>query len=139
MTERELHAAILQVLDRPAAEADASAYLLSLVGCGAVVASNGSGEVVYTRASEFPTWPEAVGPGSPSYDARLAEMSAREQEDHDRVAREVERNAPQNRQREGLVRLIDERIERRLAELRRAADGAAITRARELLRRREAG
>jgi hypothetical protein len=136
LTERALEAAILKLLDRPGADADASAYRHMLTGSGAVRATrNGSGGVVYTRSKSFPEWPDNdVGPGSPSYDAHLAEIAQREQEDHDRVAAEVERNAPQNLQRAELVRLIDSRLD----ELKRAGDGAAVTRARELIRERSA-
>jgi hypothetical protein len=98
LSESALEAAILKTLDGPGREADASALKHMLVGCEAVRAiRNGSG-VVYQRASVFPSWPE-TGPGSASWDEHLAELAAQEQADHDRVAAEVERNSPQNRQR----------------------------------------
>jgi hypothetical protein len=107
MTEREFLAEILKALDRGVgAEADASAYRHLLVGAEAVIATrNGSGEVVYTKAPEFPSWPEN-GPGTAAYDAQLKEMAAREQGEFDRAAEEVRRNSPANRHREELVGLF---------------------------------
>jgi hypothetical protein len=140
MSEDEFLAAITRALDRgPGAEADVSAFRHSLVGCGSVTARRGEdGSLSYEKAETFPTWPENNGPGSASYDQQTAELAAEQERQFDRAAAEVERNAPQNRQREELDahirKVVDERIDARLAELRRASDGAALTRARELLR-----
>jgi hypothetical protein len=100
LTEEAFINAILKALDHgPGQEADASAYRHSLVGCEAVrAAANGSGEVVYQRMPEFPTWPEN-GPGTPAYDQQIREMAQEEQAAHDRAAAEVERNSPQNQAR----------------------------------------
>jgi hypothetical protein len=140
MTEAKFHAAILAALDRgPGSEADASAFAFLLTSSEAVTVSRGDdGQPSYLRAPDFPEHPPN-GPGTDAFDRQLREASEREQEEHDRVAAEVQRNAPQSRERAALVALIDSRIDARLHELRRAADGAAITRARELLRRQSAG
>jgi hypothetical protein len=66
---------------------------------------------------------------------RIAEEFERQR---DAADEEAFRNSPQNQQRVALLALIDQRIDQRLAELRRAADGAAVTRAREVLRRQNA-
>jgi hypothetical protein len=143
LTERQLEQAILRVLDRPGAEADASALRHMLCGSHAVIASRDeSGVTHYRKAPEFPVWPDN-GPGSPSYDEHLRELAQQETEQHDRVAAEVERNSPQIRQRQELDahirQMAGEVIDARIDELRRAADGAAITRARQLLRREQTG
>jgi hypothetical protein len=91
----------------------------------------------FHKADRFPEWPEPAGPGTQAFDQATREMAARQQEEFDRADAEVLRNSPQNEQRTALIALIDQRIDARLAELRRAADGAAVTRARERLRRQE--
>jgi len=118
LTERELEAALVRLLDRPAAEADASAYMEMLLTAEAVKATGQQGRVVYVRSKEFPVFEEQTGPGSASYDAELRQMAAREQEQHDRNAEEVRRNSPANRQREELVALVNSLIDQRLGELR---------------------
>jgi hypothetical protein len=138
LSERQLEEAILHWLDRPGAQADAAAYRHMLCGSQAVIATtNGNGGITYQKAPEFPVWPDN-GPGSDAYNRQLAEMAQHEQEQHDRVSAEVERNAPQNRQREELdarIREVSgEVIDARIDELRRTFESRAVTRARQLLR-----
>jgi hypothetical protein len=137
MSEAELDAAILRMLEGPGRQADASAYRTSLVLSGAMTARRfDDGTLRFKKAAEFPTWP-ANGPGTAAYDAQLRELAAEEERQRNRADEEVRRNSPQNREREALVALIDERIDAKVAELRRAAESAAVKRARELMRRAE--
>jgi hypothetical protein len=140
MTEAKFHAAILSALDRgPGSEADASAFAFLLTSSAAVTVGRGDdGQPSYLRAPEFPEHPPN-GPGTAALDRQLAEIAAEEQRQHDRVAEEVVRNSPQQRQRAELIALIDARIDAKVEELRRSGDSAAIARAREMLRRQTAG
>jgi hypothetical protein len=103
MTEAKFHAAILAALDRgPGSEADASAFVFLLTSSEAVTVSRGDdGQPSYLRAPAFPDHPPN-GPGTLAFDRQLADLAREEQEQHDRVAAEVEANAPINRQREQL-------------------------------------
>jgi hypothetical protein len=120
LSERQFEAAILSAIGRGVgAEADASALRELLVGAQAVTATRSeAGAVVYSKVEEFPTWDNEVGPGSAAFDRQLAEMSAREQADHDRVAADIEKRAPQNLQRQELDahirQVVDERIAARI-------------------------
>jgi hypothetical protein len=100
LTEDELEAAILKVLDRPGAEADASAYKSMLLHAQAVVTTRDEDSVIRCRRSEsFPTWDEEVGPGSAAWDWQLDELAEEEKRQHDATAEEALKNSPQSRQR----------------------------------------
>ena len=135
LTERQLEEAILRILHRPGAQADASAYLAMLTDSRAVVATNGT----FQKATEFPKVPEPAGPGTQEYDRQTALMAARQEEEFDRSAEEAFRNSPQNTARIELIALIDARIDERILELRRLADSAAIRTARQFARAEQRG
>jgi hypothetical protein len=143
LTEPQFLAAITTALNRPGPghEADVSAIRHALVGSQAVITTGNGPGLTCTRAESFPEWrdPTSLGPGSPEFDRQTDELRAAERVVADRATEETFLTSPQNRERAAMIALIDERIERRLGELRRAADGAAVTRARELLRRQTAG
>src|SRR5262249_11817152 len=139
LTEADFLTAILRALDRgPGHEADASALAYLLTSSEAVRASrNGSGELVYTKAETFPSWPEYTI-GTPTYDTQPRELAEEQQRQFDREAEEAFRNSPQNRQREEMVALVrqvaNEVIDARIAELRRTFETKAVTEARRHLR-----
>ena len=78
-------------------------------------------------------------------------MAARQEEEFDRADAEAFRRSPQNQQRADFLAflsqdqavralfgaLVDERIDARIDELRSAFESAAITRARQLMRREQ--
>jgi hypothetical protein len=128
MTERQLEEAILGLLDGPAREADASAYMSTLRHAQAVIATrNGDGGIVFRKAAEFPTWPEAVGPGSRAYDEQTAELADAQKVRLDAVDEEAWRHSPQARQRSELLAFIHEAvgqaIDERFDRLRRELPG----------------
>jgi hypothetical protein len=138
MTESALEEAVLQMLDGPGRQADASAYRTSLVLSGAVMARRGDdGTLRFKKAAEFPTWPEN-GPGSAAFDQQNREMAEEQERQHDLAAAEALRNSPQNRQREEwdahIRQVADERIDARLDEVRRTYESASLTEARRLLK-----
>jgi hypothetical protein len=126
MTEDELEAAILAVLDRPGAEADASAFASSLLHAGAVIPTDEPGVVRYRKSAEFPSWPKSVGPGSEAFDRQTAELSDQLERQLDDADEERFRNSPQNRQREELEQLVRRVIGAELPQMLRQAVRAEL-------------
>jgi hypothetical protein len=122
MSESEFEAAILKLLDRPGAEADASAYMSTLRHAEAVTATNADGGIVFRKSAEFPEWPDQVGPGSAAFDAQTAELADAERVRLDAVDEEAWRNSPQAQQRSELQTFIRttvrEAIDASISELR---------------------
>jgi hypothetical protein len=107
LTESQLEAAVLKVLDGPGREADASAHVSSLVHSAAVVPTRDEAGVVrFAKAETFPEWPEEVGPGTEAYDRQTAELSDQLERQLDDADEEKFRNSPQNRQRQELEQVV---------------------------------
>jgi hypothetical protein len=123
LTEREFEEAILKLLDGPAREADATAFMSTLRHAEAMIASQGEDGVLrFHKAPEFPTWDHDVGPGSASWDEHLRELAERERVQYDAAGEEAWQASPQRRQREEtatFVRsVVNEVIDERINELR---------------------
>src|ERR1700683_1696945 len=111
--------------------AGASAIRIGLTLAEAVtVRADDNGRRLYQRADEFPEWPDN-GPGSEAFNRQLAAGARIEHEMLDSARRSAFEGSPVKRERDELVALIDERIDKRIREVFPTTDKPTVAWLRE--------
>jgi hypothetical protein len=121
--EEELNSSILQAAGIYEGDnAAASALRSSLLLAQALTSRIGeSGERQYVRSAEFPDWPDN-GPGTDAFNSQIEAAAAAEREMVEAASRVLYEGSPIARERQEMLALIDERVERKFDELLRKMD-----------------